>query len=368
MATQNKNLGFIIALIGSGLAILSFFTMPYLAAGLLSFTGEQIASLGVQYPNNSNSGQGLVYFWLAPAIALILFVIAALQLPGSKSLATKKIAAGWLIGLALVTFISMLGLLIYLNNQFQAQNPGSPSFVSFLSIGFWIFLLSIVAVFIGGIIELSTARIERPVIVSLVTVAVVLASSIPVYTYVNANAHTYTTVSPKQTPTIPTTPASARPVVNPAYQPVDSVYCDQLEQTSLHHHVHLTVYIDGQNISVPQGIGIAADASGPICFYWLHTHASDGIVHIEAPNQGNFTLKNFVDIWQLFAASNSQTNYPAQLSSSAGWTVYINGQQLNGDFSKVDISSNQAWHEAITIMYNSPNVKPDTNYSWQAGF
>jgi hypothetical protein len=30
---------------------------------------------------------------------------------------------------------------------------------------------------------------------------------------------------------------------------------------------------------------------------WLHTHAADGIVHIESPVQRTYTLGEFFDIW-----------------------------------------------------------------------
>jgi hypothetical protein len=164
------------------------------------------------------------------------------------------------------------------------------------------------------------------------------------------------------------TATAVESVYNPDYPPIDSVYCDQLEQTAYHHHVLLTIYIDGQQVTVPAGVGIAGDPSSPTCYYWLHTHDTTGIVHIEAPSGGSYSLKNFLDIWQSFANSNSSINYPSELASSSGWTVYINGKKVNEDFSHIDISSNAAWHELITIMYNSPNAKPITTYSWQAGY
>jgi hypothetical protein len=82
-------------------------------------------------------------------------------------------------------------------------------------------------------------------------------------------------------------------------------------------------------------------------------------------------LKDFLDIWQSFANANNSIVYPALLASSNGWTIYVYqngvGKKVTGGFDKVDISSNQAWHELITIMYNSPNAKPVTTYSWQQG-
>ncbi len=193
------------------------------------------------------------------------------------------------------------------------------------------------------------ARLRRTTI-SLVAAAVVIAAGLIAYIIIGNMTST-----------------QAHTVYNADYQPIDGVYCDQLEQTAYHHHVLLTIYIDGQQASVPAGVGIAGDPSSPTCYYYLHTHDTSGIVHIEAPNGVNYTLKDFLDIWQNFAGTSSSITYPSQLASSSGWTVYINGKKVNEDFSHVDISSNQAWHELITIMYNSPNAKPVTTYSWQPG-
>jgi serine/threonine protein kinase len=157
-------------------------------------------------------------------------------------------------------------------------------------------------------------------------------------------------------------------VFQPDYPPIDGVYCDQLEQTAYHHHVLLTIYIDDQQVTVPADVGLAGNASSPTCYYWLHTHDTTGIVHIEAPSSGSDTLKNFLDIWQSFANSNSTITYPSQLASSAGWAIYIDGKQVNKDFNHIDISSNAAWHELITIMYNSPSARPVTTYAWPAGY
>jgi hypothetical protein len=202
------------------------------------------------------------------------------------------------------------------------------------------------------------ARNKRILIVSLIAVVVLLIASVSFAVYANRNS---ASAQNQATPT--------EQVFNAAYPPVDSVYCDQLEQTSYHHHVHLTIYMNGQQVPFPAGVGIAGTLSSPTCYYWLHTHATDGLIHIEAPSQHSFSLKNFLDIWQSFATSNSQYTFPTQLSLSDGWTMYVNGKKVDSDFSKIDISSNQAWHELITLMYNSPNAKPDMpgSYNWQPG-
>ena len=142
-------------------------------------------------------------------------------------------------------------------------------------------------------------------------------------------------------------------IVNPQYPPIDNIYCDQQEQTAFHIHAHLSMYINGQQVPLSKNVSIAPDNS---CLYWLHTHDTTGVIHIEAPAGRSFTLGNFLDIW---SGEFSQLNYPSQLDLS-GWKAYVNGQPYKGDFHKIPLQA----HTLITLAYNSPNVTPDTTYSW----
>ena len=38
-------------------------------------------------------------------------------------------------------------------------------------------------------------------------------------------------------------------------------------------------------------------ASGGSCIYWLHTHTTDGVIHIESPSKAIYTLGDFFDEW-----------------------------------------------------------------------
>ncbi len=144
---------------------------------------------------------------------------------------------------------------------------------------------------------------------------------------------------------------------NPAYPTIDSVSCDELEQSAFHIHAHVSIYINGQSVPIPGNVGIAGDPSNPSCFYWLHTHSSDGVIHIEAPNGFSPTLKNFLDIW---GTKFPQLGYPDQLDFTNGWQVYVNGKPFAGDFHTIPLSA----HTLITLAYNSPGVKPDTTFNW----
>ncbi|HLH60485.1 MAG TPA: hypothetical protein VKV20_02280 [Ktedonobacteraceae bacterium] len=148
--------------------------------------------------------------------------------------------------------------------------------------------------------------------------------------------------------------ASTETVVNSAYPPVDNIYCDALEQTVYHIHAHLSIYINGSLSPIPANMGIASDGS---CYYWLHTHDTTGVIHIESPTQKDYTLGNFFDEWSTHFSS---LGFPTQLASTAGWQVWVNGKPYSGDFHNITLTA----HELITLAYNSPGVKPDTVYAW----
>jgi len=129
-----------------------------------------------------------------------------------------------------------------------------------------------------------------------------------------------------------------------------------LEQQGYHIHVHVSMYINGQATPLPQGVGIAPNNS---CLYWLHTHDTSGVIHIEAPAKTSPTLGNFLDIWDSHF-STLGSGYPIQLADPSNWKVWVNGKPYTGNFRNIALQA----HQLITLAYNSPNVKPDTTYSW----
>jgi hypothetical protein len=158
-----------------------------------------------------------------------------------------------------------------------------------------------------------------------------------------------------------TNTASTANSANPqAYPPVDNIVCQANEQLTYHIHAHLTIYINGKQVAVPSQVGIPTDGS---CFYWLHTHDNSGIIHIETPGQGNYTLGTFLHLWgRVFP--DLQPSFPVELDQTSGWQVYVDGKPYNGDFHNIQLTS----HELITMAYNSPGITPDTQYNWPDGY
>jgi hypothetical protein len=159
---------------------------------------------------------------------------------------------------------------------------------------------------------------------------------------------------------IPTAPALAATSSSTTGQTIDGVSCNTSEQTLFHIHTHLTIFVNGQARQVPAGIGIpgavtSQGQSGPFvgsgtCFYWLHTHAADGIVHIESPVKRTFTLGNFFDEW-------GQPLGPDQVGPAHGKvTVIVNGRVFTGNPRNAPLGS----RENLQLEVGTPLVAPET--------
>lgn len=135
--------------------------------------------------------------------------------------------------------------------------------------------------------------------------------------------------------------------------PVNRIPCDRGEQLAFHIHAHLSIFLNGQPVTIPSAVGIGSGG----CLYWLHTHTPDGIIHMEAPHVESFVLGDFLDIWkQQF----SQFNYPKALDRAAGWQTFVDGNPVTGNFRSLPLKA----HTLITLAYQSPGVQPDRFYNW----
>ncbi len=147
-------------------------------------------------------------------------------------------------------------------------------------------------------------------------------------------------------------------------QRVDGIGCLGSEQTLFHIHAHLTIFVNGQPRQVPPGIGIPGataqnTARGVFitsgnCFYWLHTHAADGIIHIESPVHRTYTLGDFFAEW-------GQPLGPGQVGPASGRvTALYNGQRCRGNPANIPLTA----HAQIQLEVGTPLVGPES-INWQ---
>ena len=158
------------------------------------------------------------------------------------------------------------------------------------------------------------------------------------------------TPTPSSTPSLPLLAAAG----SPSGSAIDGIQCQTNEQVAYHIHAHIAVYVGGQQRSVPEGVGIepprqeVSTGEGPYvvsgaCYYWLHTHTDDGIIHIESPTRKLYTLGNFFDIWG-HPLSTSQVG-----PDSGTLIIYVSGKKYTGDPRVITLTA----HELIQIDVNT---------------
>lgn len=157
---------------------------------------------------------------------------------------------------------------------------------------------------------------------------------------------------------IPAAPPLASTATVAKGQDVDHISCQSSERTLFHIHAHLTVFVNGSARQIPAGIGIPGargqnTSAGQFitsgtCFYWLHTHAADGIIHIESPVQRSYTLGQFFDEW-------GQPLGPHQVGPATGHVVALyDGQVYQGNPRDIPLRK----HAQIQLEVGTPLIGP----------
>ena len=167
-------------------------------------------------------------------------------------------------------------------------------------------------------------------------------------------------------------PMNAGRALGPARSPAPGrsaggIPCVVGEQLVYHVHARLTLFVHGHPRAVPLGIGIGSPrritsspsgdfVSAGSCFSYLHTHASDGVIHIEAPGKVSFRLGQFFDVW-------NQRLDRRHLGAQAGRVVaYVNGQRFRGDPRAIALRP----HAQITLELGGP-LRPASSITFPPG-
>lgn len=127
---------------------------------------------------------------------------------------------------------------------------------------------------------------------------------------------------------------------------VDTIPCGTGADAE-HYHVHLSLFVDGQQVAIPYAIGIMnpvlrgdSIAIAGTCFYWLHSHDRTGIIHVEPEQTGHtFTLGEYFDIWGEPLTSGNVAGHTGAV------TVYVNGARYVGDPRAITLTA----YEQITL-------------------
>ncbi len=123
--------------------------------------------------------------------------------------------------------------------------------------------------------------------------------------------------------------------------------CDKSQSHNFHLHAHLDVFVDGHQQTVPAEIGVINNT----CKYWIYTPDETGIIHVDVPEEKQFILAQFFDIWKTTSS----------LPRGGTPVTYINGQQVSSALNQIVTRS----HDEIAIIYGEkPSVTIPVRYQF----
>ncbi|HVA36824.1 MAG TPA: hypothetical protein VNJ51_04355 [Candidatus Dormibacteraeota bacterium] len=151
--------------------------------------------------------------------------------------------------------------------------------------------------------------------------------------------------------------AAPAPVVTqpPDGSTVDGIPCQASEGQVEHVHAHLTILIDGRAVLIPNDVGRPAVTP---CIYWLHTHTSNGIIHIESPVRRPFTLGEFFAVWGKPLTASDVAGHRLQPGEQV--RAFLDGKRWHGDAAAIGLAE----HTDIVIEVGPPFPKPVPFTAW----
>jgi hypothetical protein len=198
--------------------------------------------------------------------------------------------------------------------------------------------------------QLRNQRIRQGAIYGGVALAVILLGALIFGLIRNANS--------------PSTSGGLQPANG---QPVDSIECQGQEAFVMHDHTALDLYVDGQQVEVPAGVGIVAPppavalASNGLttCLYALHVHQGEpNLVHIESPVKKDYTVGQLFDIWGQELTDTSFLGHPIDAQHKLTIEVYDESGKLVQTYSGKPRDLVFDNRHTFVYKYNSPDVKP----------
>lgn len=133
------------------------------------------------------------------------------------------------------------------------------------------------------------------------------------------------------------------------------LHLDALAQEALafHIHQHLDVYVDGKHETVPAGVGIDDNTF----ITQLHTHATDGVLHVESAQNRPYTLGQFFGEWGVKLTSTCLGHY------CTGVQWWVDGQKQTGNPAHLVLKA----HQEIVVAVGTPPVKIPSSYAFPQG-
>ena len=134
------------------------------------------------------------------------------------------------------------------------------------------------------------------------------------------------------------------------------------EALAFHIHQHLDLYVDGKHVTVPKYIGIAPDRSSPsgVIVTEMHTHKTDGVLHVESPKDLKYQLKQFFGEWGVRLTSKCLGSFKGSCDNLKWW---VNGKPQVGSPASLVLKP----HQEIVISVGTPPPSIPKKYDFPAG-
>jgi hypothetical protein len=152
------------------------------------------------------------------------------------------------------------------------------------------------------------------------------------------------------------------------------------ETLTFHVHVHLDVFIDGNPVLVPAGIGInvtdpavkhgewnggptyggIAGCSQP-CISPLHTHYVSGVIHTESATSTPHELGQFFTEWGVTLSGSCVGRY---CTPAIPFVLFVNGSRYSGSAADIPLTDRK---EIAIVIGAPPDQIPSSFPSWALG-
>ena len=145
---------------------------------------------------------------------------------------------------------------------------------------------------------------------------------------------------------------------------------DTKEYLTYHVHAHLAVFVDGQPVEIPAGVGIEItdpavqkfdsgyggipeEGCEQVCISPLHTHDPDGVLHIEAPSETRFTLGQFFEQMGIRLDASCVDEF---CTPGVPIAVVVDGERQSGNPADIVLRDGQ---EIAIVIGTPPEGMPD---------
>lgn len=179
----------------------------------------------------------------------------------------------------------------------------------------------------------------------LLTVAVVMAIVVSVMIVVSSKS---TTTSSGQLPGLQETQAPWQPETSKLAERIATLKMPAPGKETYHMHARLAVYVEGKQVPIPTDIGLKKT---PAIMSALHTHGTDGVIHMEADRPFEAKISDFFHIWGVKFEASQIGAYKADGDKTV--QIYVNGNKVDNGVSYVIKPK-----DSIVVGYGAPGSFP----------